>query len=890
MSTRHLEKLFKPNSLAVFGASDQPGRVGQAVFANLLAGGFKGAIYPVNPKRKEVAGHRAWPSAKSLPETPDLAIICTPPPTVPGIVDELGRRGTRAAVVITAGFESVVDKHGEKLSGRLLKGAGRHGLRLLGPNCVGLIVPGLGLNASFAPAMAQPGSLAFVSQSGGLATTVLDWAAEREIGFSSFVSMGNCLDVDIADVVDYLGVDARTRAILLYIESVNTGRKFMSAARAAARNKPMIVVKSGRAPEGARAAQSHTGALAGSDEVFDAAISRAGALRVDGIEALFSAAELLGRPHRVRGPRLAILTNGGGPGVLATDKLILSGGELATLSETTMATLDECLPANWSRANPVDIIGDAGPERHVQALKVLLADEGVDAVLLIHAPTALTDAAAIASALVEPAARARQIVLGCFLGGASARQASRIFADAGLASFSTPEEAVKAFLRILEYRSNQEALMQIPDPPPGRHDPDHEAVGRVIEQVRTEQRVWLNEVESKQVLAACGIPVVETRTAVDEEAAVREAERIGFPVALKILSPDITHKSDVGGVVLDLGHAEAVREAARSMRQRVTEQRAGRLSGFSVQAMARRPGALELILGMSTDSVFGPVLLFGHGGTAVEVVRDHALALPPLNMNLARRQIMKTRVSRLMAGYRGFPPVAGDRVAEALIQLGNLVLEQPLIESLEINPLLADADGIIALDARVQLREQGAPPRPKSAIAPYPAELEEHLDFNGQRIVVRAIRPEDEPAHRDFFDSLGEEDVRFRFFGVLRRPEHGQLARYTQIDYDREIALIAAEVNPPGRTLGVVRVALDSAYRCSEFAIVVRTALKGQGLGRLLLTRLIDYCRSRGVSELSGQVMENNHRMLALARELGFVIEPAVEGVHSVVLKLDQTP
>ncbi|MCC5870138.1 MAG: bifunctional acetate--CoA ligase family protein/GNAT family N-acetyltransferase, partial [Gammaproteobacteria bacterium] len=698
-----------------------------------------------------------------------------------------------------------------------------------------------------------------------------------------------CLDVDIGDVIDYLGSDAQTRSILLYMESLSGARKFMSAARAAARNKPLIIVKAGRMPEGARAAASHTGALAGSDVVYEAAIRRAGALRVRGIEDLFDTAELLGRARAVRGGRLTILTNGGGPGILATDAFTEGGGTLAELAPQTLEKLDALLPANWSRANPVDIIGDASPQRYADALGVLLADPDTDAVLIVHAPTAMAATPAIASTLAPIAAADHKPVLGCWLGGASAREAARSFATAGLPSFSSPEDAVAAFLRMLEYRANQAALMELPEALPGSSEIDGEAVRGIIAGARAEQRRWLSEVEAKQLFSAYGIPVVDTRSASDADDAARIAEEIGFPVALKVLSQDITHKSDVGGVVLDLGSAQAVREAAAGIARRVAQRPDTRLQGFSVQAMARREGAFELIIGASTDEVFGPVVLFGHGGTGVEVINDSALALPPLNMALARQLVDTTRVSRLLAGFRHHPAARVDLICEVLVRISRLVSDLEDIESLDINPLLADARGVVALDARVELRAADRPPRPELAISPYPATLEEYCEFDGERILLRPIRPEDEPAHREFFGSLGDEDIRFRFFGLMKVLEHSQLARYTQIDYDREMAFIACQ-GTPARTLGVVRAISDPDHMRAEFGIIVRSDIKGRGLGRILLEKLVRYCRARGIGELVGEVLQDNRRMLALSRELGFEIGPARQGVCEVRLRTGEAP
>jgi len=884
MSIRHLEHLFGPRSVAVYGASERPDSVGRAVYANLLSAGFAGTISAINPKYREVQGRPCHHHLAELDSVPDLAVICTPARTVPAMIEELGVAGCRAAVVISAGFTGETED-GPELRRAMLEAAGLHGLRLLGPNCVGLLRPGIGLNASFAPEMAQAGGIACIAQSGGLATSILDWAASRNIGFSAFVSMGNCLDIDIPDVLDYFAADTTTRSILLYVESVGDGRKFLSAARAAARNKPMIVVKAGRVAEGARAAMSHTGSMTGSDDVFDTALQRSGALRVDGIEDLFSAAELLAHAPRLSGPKLAILTNTGGAGILATDALIRGGGQLAELSPSTIERMDAAMPANWSRANPVDIIGDATSDRYLAALAGLADDPGVDAILLVHAPTAMVSTEALAEALAPAATKLRPTILACFLGGESARQAARHFSAAGLASFSSPEDAIKAFLQLHAYHRNQASLTEIPDSRPEDFEIDLAGIGERIGCVHEQGRRWLSEAEAKGVLNGIGIPVVETRIVASAEDAAAEAAEIGFPVALKVVSSRITHKSDIGGVALDLEDGEAVRDAALRIERLV--QRAGfdAPDGFAVQPMIRRPDALELILGASTDPIFGPVLMFGQGGTAVEVLADHALALPPLNRKLAGEMIDQTRVARLMAGYRDTPAVDREAVIDALLRLSALILAEPRIESLDINPLLVDADGIVALDARIELR-QSDEPRPRSAIAPYPGHERETIEFQGRSVEIRPIRPEDEPAHSEFFDSLDSEDIRFRFFGVIRHPEHGQIARFTQIDYDREIAFIAAEVEPPQRTLGVVRAVFDRAHCTAEFAVIVRSSIKGGGLGRLLLVKLIDYCRRAGAERLIGQVMQDNTRMLALARELGFKLGPPDAGVHPVELDL----
>jgi len=877
MSVRNLEYFFTPRSVAVIGASDKPHSVGATVLRNLIDGGFQGAIHPVNPRHDLLGGRRVYSSVAMLDEAPDLAIICTPPATVPGIIAELGAAGTRAAIVLTAGLGALRDASGISLKRAALDAAKPYLLRLLGPNCVGLLVPGIGLNASFAHTDALPGRIAFVSQSGALVTGVLDWARSRGIGFSKFVSLGDSADVDFGDSVDYLASDPGTDAILMYMEDLKQARKFMSAARAAARSKPTLILKSGRAPEGARAAASHTGALAGADDVYDAAIRRAGMLRVLSTEDLFGAVETLARAHPLRGERLAILTNGGGPGVMATDELVCSGGTLAMLSPVTLARLDELLPATWSHANPIDIIGDAPATRYAGALQVVLEDTGSDAVLFIHAPTAIVSSVEIANALVPVARAASRNIFACWLGGEGVAQARGIFSDAGIPTFDTPEDAVHAFLQIVHFRRNQRLLMQAPPAAPRDAPVDRARAQAVARAALAAGRQMLSEPEAKQVLSAYGIPVVETRVAGTVDEAVQDAQEVGFPVAIKILSPDINHKSDVGGVALDLETPAAVRTAAQAMHRRLSAlQPQARLQGFSVQAMARRPQAHELIVGVTTDPVFGPVILFGQGGIAVEILDDHTVGLPPLNMVLARDMVSRTRVSKLLAGYRNRPAADVDAICRTLIQVARLVTEIPEIAELDINPLLADSAGVIALDARIRVAafDQGADPLLRLAIRPYPRELEEKIVLDGTGVTLRPIQPEDGAAHVAFFDALTPEDVRYRMFTGVRELQPPQLARFTQVDYDREMAFIATRPGPAGgpETLGVARIVTDPDNVKAEFAIIVRSDLKGRGLGRILMNKLIAYCRARGTREVVGETLAQNRPLLSLARNLGFEV------------------
>ena len=868
MSVRNLEFLFRPRSIAVIGASDRPQSVGATVFRNLLGGGFHGPILPVNLKRDVVAGMEAYRDVTSLPQAPDLAVVCTPPQTVPGLIADLGARGTRAAVVLTAGLAAVTDEGGRSLQQGMLDAAKPHLLRILGPNCLGLLVPGCGLNASFAHTSARPGHIAFISQSGALATALLDWAKSRNIGFSHFISMGDSADVDFGDVLDYLASDQSTRAILMYVESIKASRKFMSAARAAARNKPVLLVKAGRAPEGAKAAASHTGALMGSDDVFDAAIRRAGMLRVPTLMDLFVVAETLARARPLSGDRLAIMTNGGGAGVLAADALSLGGGTLAALSPEGMARLNEILPSTWSHANPVDMIGDAPVARYTETLRVLLDDPSADSVLFMHAPSAIIPSAEIAGACAPLMQHAKRQVLGCWLGGEGVDEARRIFAAADIPTYDTPEQAVGAFLQIVNYNRNQKSLVEAPSSVPAEFTPDVAAARRLVTNALAGGRELLTEPEAKALLAAYGINVVETQVVTNVEDAASAAAAIGFPVVLKILSRDISHKSDVGGVALGLETPEAVRAAGKDMLKRVHALRPdAAVAGFTVQAMVRRPRAHELIVGAASDPVFGPVILFGQGGTAVEAIADRAVALPPLNVALARDLISRTRVARLLAGYRDRLPVHNDALILVLLQVSQLICELPEVVELDINPLLADDQGTIALDARVRVARSATTGAARLAIRPYPRELEEKFAFHESDVLLRPIRPEDESGLRVLIANAGMHELPSTLIRDLPRSE---LARLTQIDYEREMTFV---VIAPSGILGVAHSLTDPDNFCAEFGIIVHPDLAGQGLERLLLDKLIRYLRDRRTQAVRGECPANDESVAA-AHSLGFRIQP----------------
>ena len=871
MSIRNLDALFDPASVAVFGASLRVGSVGATVWRNLSSGQFKGALYAVNLKYKMLGDAPVWSRAADLPEAPALAVICTPPATVAGLIDDLAKRGTRAAVVLTAGMDAQQKK-------AMLKAAKPHLFRILGPNCIGLLVPHLGVNASFSHVDALPGELAFVSQSGALVTAMLDWAKGRGIGFSHFVSLGEHADVDFGDMLDFLASDAKTRAILLYAESLDSPREFMSAARAAARNKPVIMVKAGRSAQGQLAAASHTGALAGSDMVIDAAIDRAGMLRVNTLDELFLAAQTLSRFRTNTSESITVLTNGGGAGVMAADAAAFANINLSVLSDATKEKLNKVLPTSWSHANPVDIIGDAPVERYEAALKILLADPDAGAILFIHAPTAIVSSTDIARALVplaQPLPGAQPRVMGCWLGDQAVAEARQLFQDAGIANFDTPEQAVRAFSMLTRYRRNQAELTEAPPAMiPNGPAPDWAQVRSVVTSALANGRDMLTELEAKTVLAAAGIPVVPTeRVEAHAEAACTAAKAMGFPVVLKILSDDISHKSDVGGVALNLPDEAAVRDAAHTMLARVAQQLPqARIQGFTVQAMVQRQHAQELIVGSTIDRAFGPVILFGQGGTAVEVMADRAVALPPLNVPLAKALVARTRVARLLAGWRDTPAVDEASVHHVLVALSQLIAEIPEIAELDINPLIVNFEGAVALDARIRLSAQGPAGAQNFAIRPYPADLEEQVEWQGRQVCLRPIRPEDEALHMEFLQALSPEDIRMRVFYSKRTMERSELARLVQIDYAREMAFVAvaADANGNPQTLGVARALSDPDNEEAEFGVIVRSELKGGGLGLLLMRKLVAYQRSHGTVRLVANVLDHNDRMLNLAHELGF--------------------
>ena len=893
MTVRNLEFLLKPRSVALVGASIRTGSVGLITARNLVSGGFAGPIWLVNPKYSSIEGHDCYHSIDALPAAPDLAVIVTPPPTIPQLVSELGTKGTRAAVVITAGVRDALKR-------TMLEAARPHLLRIQGPNCLGLMLPGIGLNASFSHRPPLSGDLAFVSQSGALITAIIDWAHGRSIGFSHVVSLGDLADVDFGDLLDYLAADVQSRAILLYMESVTNASKFMSAARRAARSKPVIVVKTGRSATGAKAALSHTGALAGADIAYEAAFRRAGVLRVRELDDLFSAAEILARHPQLTGERLAILTNGGGAGVLAADRLGDLGGVLASISDGTRTALDAVLPPTWSHGNPIDIIGDADSARYARALEILLSADDADAILIMNCPTALASSTEVAeqvTAVVErhkSSAQRPKAVITAWLGDEASRQARKLFAQKRVGSFATPSEAIDGFMQLVRHSRAQEELMRTPPSLPADFDLNKDKASANIRSVIAAGRSVLSEIEAKELLVAYGIPTVPTTMAHDPaEVGTVAAGLIAQhgSCVVKILSDDISHKSDIGGVRLGLERANEAARAAEDMLQRVARLMSSvRLKGFTVQPMIRRPRAHELILGMAVDEAFGPLLMFGAGGTAVEVVRDTAHALPPLDLKLARDLMRQTRVWHLLQGYRDRPAANIENVAEALVRLSYLVAHHPEIREIDINPLLADEKGAIALDARVRVADATQQPRVPMAIRAYPVEWSIAIDIaNVGSALVRPIRPEDETLYRDFFARVTLADRRLRFFTAAPDLSHRFLAQLTQIDYAREMAFVAV-AKSSGALLGVVRMVADPDYTRAEFAVLVRSDLKRCGLGWQLMKHLIAYAMAEKLQQLHGAVLADNTTMLQMCRELGFAVEvePGDNSVRHVCLQLSR--
>ena len=897
MSTYRLRNLFSPHSVALVGASPRHGSVGRAILNNIRKAEFRGEFGLVNPRYHEIDGIACVASIAKLTFAPELVVLTAPARTIADLIDQAGRRGAVGAVIVSAGLG-----HGPGSMAEAAEHAARkYGMRLIGPNCLGIMMPGVSLNASFSAHMPDTGHLALISQSGAIAAGMVDWAAQRAVGFSGIVSIGDQLDVDIADLLDYFALDEKTHAILLYIEAIKDARKFMSAARAAARVKPVVVVKSGRMAQGARAAATHTGALAGSDAVYDAAFQRAGILRVSDLRELFDCAETLGRVKSLPGKRLAILTNGGGIGVLAVDRLVELGGISASISPAVRTTLEAALPPTWSKLNPVDIVGDADAPRYAAALQALLADPENDAVLVMNVQTAIARAdeiAAVVAQVVQEYRAAHRMspkpVLAVWVGAEPA--IGDLLSGAGIPNYPTEDDAVRGFMHLVRHRELVETLAQVPPAMPSDFTPDVGAARQIVAAALADDRSWLDPIEVKRLLDAYDIAMVPTFAAADAEEAVVHANAIlaqGSTVVLKIMSRDIVHKSDVGGVVLNLTSAEAVRKATAEILARARALRPdARISGVMVQAMVVRAKARELILGLADDPTFGTVVVFGRGGTAVEIINDKALALPPLDLHLARGLIERTRVSRLLRAYRDVPEVKQDAVAMVLVKLAQMAADIPEIRGLDINPLLADEAGVLAVDARVAIgraeRKFRGSGLTNFAVRPYPSQWQRHIEVkDGWRVFVRPIRPEDEPLIHGMLKHVTMHDLRLRFFAPMKEFSHEFIARLTQLDYARAMAFVAFD-EATNELVGVVRIHSDSIYESGEYAILLRSDLKGRGLGWALMQMIIEYAKSEGLKAISGDVLADNTVMLAMCRSLGFEVktDPVEHDICNVRLAL----
>ena len=877
-----LDAIFAPKNVAVIGATETKGSVGRTVLWNLISSPFGGTVFPVNPKRPSVLGIKAYASIAEIPAKVDLIVVCTPAQTVPGIITQAVAAGVKGAVVISAGFAELGEE-GKVLLEQMLSEARRGKMRIIGPNCLGILAPHTGINASFANGMVKPGSLAFLSQSGALGTAVLDWSFREQVGFSGFVSIGSMADVNWGDLIDYYGNDPHTNAIVIYMESIGDARSFLSAAREVSLNKPIIVIKAGRTAAAAKAAASHTGSMTGSDDVLDAAFRRVGVLRVNTIEEVFAMSDVLAKQPRPKGPRLTILTNAGGPGVLATDALILSGGDLTEISKPTMAALDAFLPIHWSHNNPVDVLGDAKADRYAKALELCAHDPNADGLLVILTPQDMTDATGTAEALRPYAKIEGKPVLASWMGGPFVKAGAEILVKAGIPTFEYPDTAAKAFCYMWKYSYNLKALYETPTAFAEDEKIDREGAARLIAEVRDSGRTIMTEYEAKKLLSLYGIPTVQTEIAITEAEAVEGAKKIGFPIVLKLHSFTITHKTDVGGVKLNLQNESEIRAAFNEIKTSVTNHEkwgAKHFNGVTVQPFAKLDG-YEVIIGSSLDSQFGPVMLFGSGGQLVEVYKDSALALPPLNATLARRMMEQTKIYTALKGVRGRKPVNLPGLERLLVRFSQLITEQRWIAEIDINPLLASPEQLIALDGRVVIFPKGTLEKdlPQAAIRPYPTQYVADFKLaDGTIVTIRPIRPEDEPLLTSFHEKLSERTVQLRYFHPMKlsaRVAHERLVRVCHSDFDREMALVAVTTDAKTReqqVLGVGRLSKTPGVLEAEFAMLVSDQWQNRGLGTEFLRRLVDIGRAERLEHISAQMMNENVEMQKVCTKLGFTL------------------
>ena len=880
LEQHYLTSLFEPKSVAVIGASDRENSVGSIIFKNILNSGYKGKLYAINPKHETIQGQAAYKSIEEIGARVEMAILCTRPQTVPHLVEQCGRSGVRNVIVIASGF-SEAGHVGAAIERKMLEIARSYNVRILGPNCLGIIRPELGLNATFTRITANPGNLALVSQSGAMCSAVLDWAKANQVGFSSVISTGTTTDVDFGEILDYLIYDNRTHYILMYVEGIRHARRFMSALRSAARIKPIILLKAGRHEAGKMAAATHSGMAAVTDTVFDAAVRRAGVVRVQNVGQLFYAAKALASKYRPQGNRLAIITNGGGPGAMAADRAGDVGIPLAQLSDESMAALNKVLPVNWSHSNPIDIMGDATPERYRDAVSIVAQDPNVDSTLIMLSPQAMTQPMEVAKAIIEASEKLNRSLICCWMGEEQVAEARRTLEDAGIPAFRMPETAIELFHHISKYYRNQKLLLQTPEPTRHYGRPEAEGAKMLIEALLAERRKVLSEMESKAILRAFKVPVAQTMVARTATEALLLAEQIGFPIAMKVDSPDLTHKSDAGGVRLNITNAPAVRNAYHDIIDTVSKRHPNaKINGVSIEPFLSRPNGRELMIGVFRDPIFGPVITFGAGGFDVEIFSDRSVALPPLNRFLAKDLIDSTRAAKILGQFHNMPPVDREALKEVLLCISEMVCELPWIMELDLNPLIVDEDGAIAADARIVIDHAAGASGDRyahMAIYPYPVHLIQEWTMNdGKVVTIRPIRPEDADMEQDFVKSMSDESRYYRFMDTLRELTQTMLVRFTQIDYDREMALVATLPGEEGKDnqIGVARYVLNPDGETVEFALAVGDDWQKCGVGRKLMTALIECARMKGYRAVVGDVLSTNTKMFRLMTSLGFTIHP----------------
>jgi acetyltransferase len=896
MGTLNLDKIFNPQNVAIIGASDVEGSVGYAIVKNFTQMGYTGKVFFVNNRKPEILGVKTYPTVDQISELLDLAIIATPAKTIPDVMEECGRAQVKGVIIVSAGFKET-GAPGKALEERISEVAKKYGVRVIGPNCIGLIRPRNNLNATFLDKMPKPGNIAFISQSGALGSAILDWAIHQNIGFSNFVSVGSMIDVDFGDLIDYFGTDPKTKSILMYIEGITDARKFMSAARHFARTKPIIVVKSGQFSESAKAAASHTGSLSGEDNIYDAAFKRAGIVRVNEIADLFNAAEVLGTQPLPQGPNLAIITNAGGPGVMATDSLIAQGGKLAKLSQKTLNSLNGILPPFWSHGNPIDVLGDARSERYKVAVEACLNDENIDGILIVFTQQAVSESVEIAKNIVElvrSKSYQNKTILTSFMGYGAVQEANNILNANNIPTYTTPEQAIRTYMYMYNYQRNIDLLYETPEELPVDAAPPKRPIMVILRNAAFENREILTEDEAKKILKYYNFPVVKTAVANNVEEAVLFAQEMGFPVVLKILSPQIIHKSDAGGVILNVNSPQKVREAFELLIQRATAYNPNaQIIGVTVQAMIEKKGQ-EIIIGGKTDPVFGPVILFGMGGVGVELFKDYSIGLPPLNTTLIHRMMEETKIYHLLKGWRNAPPMDLKKLDETVLMFSQLLVDFPQIKEIDMNPLLISEKDACILDARIVIDKDKVckkfEPHEHMVISPYPKKYEIlWLLKNGQKVLLRPIKPEDEPMWLEMFQSFSEESIRYRFFQMLKDTPHEVRVRYCNIDYDREIAIVAEIVeNGKRKLLGVSRVSIESDEKSGEMAFIVSDYWQGLGLGTKMVDYTLDIVKEKGIERVFAIMLQDNYRALSLTKKMGFKIDYLSDGTVKATLSLKE--